>query len=240
MIPIEEFRRPGNEVMALRELADAIERLRPDFYDDVDMLRRAALRIEHPPTPQLAATAFDVPDRYGIPQKVVPLYVAAEFEHLAQLTFVDDVKLAAENQVLQVESKWLKEENTVLRALLPKLGNPCAYCGLTDIDKCVHGFPGCAQADDILCGEDEMMRQQLEEKRTLEAVLHAEHAALRLAQLDARLSVESATKFEEQAFLMRELCGYLIRVGAHPLPAYPRYCRTLQYIRTTNARDTDD
>ena len=60
-------------------------------------------------------------------------------------------------------------ENTTLRTLLPKLGAPCAYCGLTEIAKCAHGFPGCPQADDMIAGEDEAFREVCARMKAAEA-----------------------------------------------------------------------
>lgn len=44
----------------------------------------------------------------------------------------------------------LRRENNILRALLPRLGAPCPYCGLREMSKCKRGFPGCPYADDLL------------------------------------------------------------------------------------------
>lgn len=63
----------------------------------------------------------------------------------------------------------LKQENDMLRSLLPALGAPCVYCGAVDIAKCPSGFPGCAQADDILCGDDVTMKWLLDDKVRLKA-----------------------------------------------------------------------
>lgn len=61
----------------------------------------------------------------------------------------------------------LEKENTFLRGLVAKLNIPCVYCGLENMSCCSRGFPGCAKADDILCADDEFMRQLLEENRQL-------------------------------------------------------------------------
>ena len=63
----------------------------------------------------------------------------------------------------------LERENTILRGLLAKSDKPCVYCGLTEIGKCPHGFPGCARADDIMCADDEVMQRLLAENRRLKA-----------------------------------------------------------------------
>ena len=46
-------------------------------------------------------------------------------------------------------------ENTILRGHLPALGAPCPHCGLSNMALCKYGFPGCPQADDLLCAQDE-------------------------------------------------------------------------------------
>lgn len=69
------------------------------------------------------------------------------------------------------ELEQLRAENSILRGLLPRLGAPCPYCGLIEMAKCVRGFPGCAYADDLMCGEDEHARRLLVELRQLKATL---------------------------------------------------------------------
>lgn len=59
-------------------------------------------------------------------------------------------------QTPESESDRLLRENTILRGLVSKSGAPCVYCGLTNISLCKQGFPGCAQADDIMCADDEV------------------------------------------------------------------------------------
>lgn len=74
----------------------------------------------------------------------------------------------------------LRAENDVLRSLLPKLKAPCVYCGLEEIGRCTSGFPGCAQADDILCGDDETLRRLRDEvKRLKELIGKDDHGVLR-------------------------------------------------------------
>lgn len=68
-----------------------------------------------------------------------------------------------------IERIW--KENNTLRALLPKLEAPCAYCGDSDISKCKLGFPGCSQADDMLVGDCETMRRLLCGNRSAERVV---------------------------------------------------------------------
>ncbi len=75
------------------------------------------------------------------------------------------------------ELEIVNAENNVLRSLLPALGAPCVYCGLTEIAKCSRGFPGCAQADDILVGEEEGWRETLRRLRSAEKALAAPRQA---------------------------------------------------------------
>lgn len=50
----------------------------------------------------------------------------------------------------------LEAENTVMRGILANSpGIPCVYCGVDNISKCPRGFPGCAQADDMMIAWDE-------------------------------------------------------------------------------------
>lgn len=65
------------------------------------------------------------------------------------------------------------EENTILRGLLQH--NPewkCPY-GHVPVGKqmghCILGFPGCACADDILCGEDEEFRSLVARHKAVKA-----------------------------------------------------------------------
>ena len=48
--------------------------------------------------------------------------------------------------------KELREENDKLRNLLANGSDSCVYCGLIkkEMSKCIHGFPGCPRADDML------------------------------------------------------------------------------------------
>jgi hypothetical protein len=50
----------------------------------------------------------------------------------------------------------MERENTTLRNLLARSNADCPYCGLPaeDINRCVHGFPGCGRADDMLIESD--------------------------------------------------------------------------------------
>ena len=94
---------------------------------------------------------------------------------------------------LTARAEAAEAENSTLRALLPKLGAPCGYCGLTEIAKCVHGFPGCPQADDLLAGEDEAFRE------TVARMKAAEAGAQRYRWL--RDSAEDASHFAPLVFM---------------------------------------
>ena len=77
----------------------------------------------------------------------------------------DEPKLAAPEK-----EAWLRE-NDFLRGLLSKLNIPCMHCGETNMGHCPHGFPGCAQADDLYVADDETMKRLLAENRALKAEL---------------------------------------------------------------------
>lgn len=53
--------------------------------------------------------------------------------------------------LIEVELDALRDENTLLRALLAWGNDPCAYCGLqsSDMSRCLRGFPGCFRSDDM-------------------------------------------------------------------------------------------
>lgn len=50
------------------------------------------------------------------------------------------------------EQAILENENTALRAIASKI-MPCHYCGVDQIAKCPHGFPGCSLMDDLIAGD---------------------------------------------------------------------------------------
>lgn len=81
------------------------------------------------------------------------------------------------------EFERLRKENDILRGLLPKLNAPCVYCGLTNMGLCQFGFPGCSQADDLMCGEDEAFRSVVDR-------LHVLEGRHKVNQPDARFTVE--------------------------------------------------
>jgi len=70
---------------------------------------------------------------------------------------------------LEIERDTLRAENSTIKSVLSLVPGKCLYCGLEDIAKCPSGFPGCARADDMLCGEDEASRRLIEERDALRA-----------------------------------------------------------------------
>lgn len=84
----------------------------------------------------------------------------------------------------------LKDENDAMRAILANSPSiPCVYCGAETMAKCPRGFPGCAQADDLLVSGDEHMRRALDALRARAETAHARAAALEeaLAERDELL-----------------------------------------------------
>lgn len=84
---------------------------------------------------------------------------------------MSEANLSEEEKRLQQDElvKRLRAENEILRGLLPRLGAPCPYCGLTEMGKCASGFPGCAYADDLMVSGDEHSRLLLDRVRAYEA-----------------------------------------------------------------------
>ena len=71
---------------------------------------------------------------------------------LARQAIAQAIKRAREEG--QGEVRSLAKENDRLRAMLANSQQACIYCDLaqTEWNKCEHGFPGCARADDaMLC-----------------------------------------------------------------------------------------
>ncbi len=87
-----------------------------------------------------------------------------------------DRRRVAERQAPEIER--LRAENTTLRLLVAAQPTPCVYCGLTEMAKCASGFPGCARADDLICGEDEAFKAVVAERNTLRAEVARLTAAL--------------------------------------------------------------
>jgi hypothetical protein len=107
---------------------------------------------------------------------------------------VDD--LVARCKQAERERDEARAENTIMRGLLAKQDTPCVYCGAETMATCPRGFPGCAQADDLLVGDDETMRRLRVErdealcKPVVARWLDSHHAAAaeaRVAQLEGAL-----------------------------------------------------
>lgn len=88
----------------------------------------------------------------------------------------------------------LGRENNTIKMILAKQAIPCLYCGLEDMSKCAKGFPGCAKADDLICGEEEHGRYLI---KTMEALREALETALKY--LEAR-------NLGEPALAVRAVC----------------------------------
>lgn len=86
--------------------------------------------------------------------------------------------LESEWAKLKAEVAKLRAENTTLRTLVAIQPTACIYCGLTEMAKCASGFPGCARADDLMCGEDEAFKAVVAERNKLRAACAAKDAAL--------------------------------------------------------------
>ena len=56
------------------------------------------------------------------------------------------------------ELERLRKENDILRGIAAKV-MPCHYCGVDNIGKCPHGFPGCSLMDDVMAAEDCMAKE---------------------------------------------------------------------------------
>lgn len=69
------------------------------------------------------------------------------------------------------EAEKQQKENGILRGLVAKVVGKCVYCGLEEMAKCERGFPGCAWADDLMCGEDEGFKDTVGRMRKAEASL---------------------------------------------------------------------
>jgi hypothetical protein len=67
--------------------------------------------------------------------------------------FDDDEEAVKLRQQAAAELAALRAENDTLRGIAAKI-MPCHYCGVDEIAKCPHGFPGCALADDALNADE--------------------------------------------------------------------------------------
>jgi hypothetical protein len=56
------------------------------------------------------------------------------------------------------EIERLRSENDHLRGILAYSSLPCIFCSLpaAEMGKCLHGFPGCARADDMMSAPEMM------------------------------------------------------------------------------------
>jgi hypothetical protein len=78
----------------------------------------------------------------------------------------------------ETEIERLRRENDMLRGLLPALEASCAYCGLTDMAQCQRGFPGCAQADDLMCSNDETLMRLIADRREAREMVRRMESAM--------------------------------------------------------------
>jgi hypothetical protein len=103
---------------------------------------------------------------------------------------------AAADEISQLKEQLAQatKENTLLRGLLPKLAAPCAYCGKTNMADCPHGFPGCPQADDLMCADDETFKRMLDERNAARSERDIANGCLAHTQ-DALEACERASGF---------------------------------------------
>ena len=95
----------------------------------------------------------------------------------------------------------LQQENNTLRLIASAI-MPCHYCGVDEISKCPHGFPGCALADDALIGEMEELRALRGKVAALTKRLGELRATLKLVQMYAEDGLQRDMR-EEIADLAR-------------------------------------
>lgn len=110
---------------------------------------------------------------------------------------------------MQTELDKLKAENTLLRGLLPAMGQPCVYCGETDMAKCKSGFPGCAQADDLMSSNDETFQRVVKERNA--AIENAERWR-KLHMEIAEVSAQHATE-RDSALVALNNCKHVERIA---------------------------
>lgn len=73
---------------------------------------------------------------------------------------------------LKEQRDRFRKENDLLRGLLPKMpGAKCPYCALESMADCKSGFPGCAWADDLMCGEDEVLGRLLKDLKQANQII---------------------------------------------------------------------
>lgn len=76
-------------------------------------------------------------------------------------------------QRLERERDVARRENDILRGVLSRAALPCVYCGLEDMAKCASGFPGCARADDMICGGEEVAMRMAMQNRSMRKCLES-------------------------------------------------------------------
>lgn len=60
-----------------------------------------------------------------------------------------------------------KEQHDKMREIIAASNLPCVYCGLPADQwlQCSSGFPGCARGDDAMCGPNQGLSKQEQEKQ---------------------------------------------------------------------------
>ena len=93
------------------------------------------------------------------------------------------------------------------------------YCGLTDKSKCSRGFPGCAWADDLMCGEEEGYRNLISQLTAAKSALVKAREALN-AQKDTMHSMGfDCLPVETALTSINEVLNDQSPATAGPLPA---------------------
>lgn len=118
------------------------------------------------------------PGKSVYPEMVALRAEVAQIGSYCQTLTDAKVELAAELGEAQAEVEKLRAENTTLRTLVAIQPTACIYCGLTEMAKCASGFPGCARADDLMCGEDEAFKAVVAERNKLRAACAAKDEAI--------------------------------------------------------------
>ena len=90
-------------------------------------------------------------------------------ESLARETrIVNDLRYDADR--LKKKLAEAERENMALRGVVANAAIPCVYCGKENMAECPRGFPGCARADDMLCGEEAFGEEMKRLREKLAAV----------------------------------------------------------------------
>lgn len=103
-------------------------------------------------------------------------------------------KLVQQAQQLLKDKVRAEQENTILRGIVAKMNKPCHYCGKENMAECPSGFPGCALADDIMCGEDQTYRILNQERMTYKQVILLEITFLEQLKTGTKINVEEIDK----------------------------------------------